>query len=509
MTEFGNFDGAAKTSEFADATCNSDHLTRAAGLGGQTGRLAVTFASYSGGGEWCYGDTSQVRVHLIDFASGGPSFEPGFEVVWVSSIRRRTGSHASSVVLHEIHAEHVGCALGSGPAPFNLMCRNDAGTPRWSFVVRGWDDCAGGGFVQHMYGAGATFTAIGDGSSQGDRVPHAWAGGVSDAAADDEWLHFCARWVLSGDPAVGRFQAWACKGLAAPVMVEIVPEAEIATCYPIGNYPILSLYYANVAGTADYEFGAGAIFDNLADAQAWQTARLETTLGGDPWTGFGGGGGGGGGSYLAVPVALASDDDDRQHDRWSTVYATVAAGGGSYALDNSGPTLLEPARGLYGSDYYISCVVLRFNTGAAIAAELGPGESFDTCTRCALLYNVPTTGTDANGRNVVAEWIADWGTADSGDWAEANAADALNEDLTTINVSGDGERDLLNPENVNPTGWTALRIGISGGAPAGGNHWRMAAREHATGRPPALELDFTVTTAGGGSRKARCLLLAA
>lgn len=490
--DFGNWAGGSLLAEFADATCNPDHVSATSALDGTGGRLTVDFASYSGGAEWCYGDTAQVRVHLSGFSGSGPSLDPGAEIFWPWSIRRRAGSHASSVVLNELHAEHVGCTLGGGPAPFNFQCRNDGGTPRWAFVFRGWDDCAGPGFVQHMFGASATFSAVGDGSNQGDRVPHAWAGGLSDAAADDEWLHVMLRILLDGDPNVGTVQAWACKGTSAPEMVEIIPETQIATCYPITNYPILSVYYANTSGTADYEYAAGRIFDDLAEAQAWQTARLEGALGADPW----GGSGGGGGSTRTVVVDLASDDDDYQLSRHDTAYATAAAGGGTYVLNSDGATLLHCTRGNYGSpDYWIECFLLRFLTGDAIEAELAPGETLDTVTRATLRYNVPTTGSDVDNRAVVAEWIPDWAPVGSADWSSSNAADALNVDLTTLNVAGDGEHDLDNPASV-ATGAgavTALRFNVSGGQPANANHWRIAAREHSTGRPPSLELEFTVT----------------
>ena len=45
------------------------------------------------------------------------------------------------------------------------------------------------------------------------------------------------------------------------------------------------------------------------------------------------------------------------------------------------------------------------DTGSAIAAALGPGESFVECLRATFKYNVPTTGSDTNGRNVVADWM--------------------------------------------------------------------------------------------------------
>lgn len=507
MTDYGNFAGALKTSEFSDPSCNPERLTLTSALGGNGGRFTISSADP----DTCYGDPSQQRVHMSGFSDpGAPSLAPGAEVAWCSSIRRRAGSVFGSITLHELHGEHVPCRIAAGPAPFNFQCRDDGGTPRWAFIVRGWNDCGPPapappiGFVQHQFGAPSTLTAVGDGSSQNDRVPHAWQNGLSDQANDDEWLHFLCRWVLSGDPAVGRFTAWACKGTAAPVMVPIVPEIAIATCMPVDNYPILSLYYPNQAGTADYEYAAGAVFDNLAAAQAWQSARLTTALGGDPWSGVGVPGP----PSHTVAAALAADADDNQHSRHNPTYATVTSGGGTYVLNSDGTTVLVCTRGFYSPDHWVEVFVLRFNTGAAITAALGPGESFVEFLRATFKYNVPTTGSDGDGRNVVADWIADPGAADTTDWSNTVTGTALNEDLTTLNVAGDGQRDLWNPTSVNAAGWTGLRFGVSGGQPTNANHWRIAAREHATARAPELELEFEYATASGGRDRAIVTCLA-
>jgi hypothetical protein len=64
-------------------------------------------------------------------------------------------------------------------------------------------------------------------------------------------------------------------------------------------------------------------------------------------------------------------------------------------------------------------------------------------------------------------------------------------DLTGIQKNVTLELGLSGPDNVSLTGYTGLRLGISGGQPAGDNLLQFAALEHPGKPEPRLVVTYT------------------
>jgi hypothetical protein len=99
---------------------------------------------------------------------------------------------------------------------------------------------------------------------------------------------------------------------------------------------------------------------------------------------------------------------------------------------------------------------------------------------------------NADGRNLVVEWYTPgaWPPVDA-DWSENVGTTAGSFPLSGLTDATVNSLTLTNPSNVNVTGYTSLRLGISGGQPTGFNRIRIAQFDHATEQEPRLE----VTTA--------------
>ena len=88
---------------------------------------------------------------------------------------------------------------------------------------------------------------------------------------------------------------------------------------------------------------------------------------------------------------------------------------------------------------------------------------------------------------------------DAADWTLTSGTNALaGTDITSLSKNSTVELTLANPGNISLTGYTGLRLGISGGQPSGDNHVQFATLEHSL--QPEPQLVVTYSTSGGATR---------
>jgi len=142
------------------------------------------------------------------------------------------------------------------------------------------------------------------------------------------------------------------------------------------------------------------------------------------------------------------------------------------------------SRELNGGTFWVAVGLLRFDTSAI------PDDA--TITAAELKLYVTSKG-DADNRGVTAEWYSasNW-PIDAADYTATAAATAhAGVDITSITLNSDLTMALLNPAtNINKTGYTGLRLHVSGGQPAGVNYVVWSAFDHATNIAPRLVVTY-------------------
>jgi len=105
---------------------------------------------------------------------------------------------------------------------------------------------------------------------------------------------------------------------------------------------------------------------------------------------------------------------------------------------------------------------------------------------------------DANNRSLAGEWYAssNW-PIDSGDYVLDVGTDAIpGTDITGLTAGADNDFTLSNPTNVNKTGFTGFRLGVTGGDPGqpgdNDNSVTVATFDHATLAEPRLLVTYTI-----------------
>jgi hypothetical protein len=258
LTMFGSWEGS-KTAEFADATCHNERITQQSSTV-REGTKAATWSTDTS--VHCYGDNSNVRVHMLGFPSGkGVNMNNGATYWFTSSIYFPTTANIPSgwYALNEIHQSNsTGC---TGPAPFNL----DAAGGQWRLIVRGSSSCTNSVFNQTTWGAPVSS----DGSS---RLSRSFANGVPYTIQKGQWYDFLIGVHASTD-STGWFEAWLNGPTTNGKSVQIVPRTSLQTSYPASNYPMLSTYYP-VSGnsTASVIYDGIAFSTDFASLKAWQNS---------------------------------------------------------------------------------------------------------------------------------------------------------------------------------------------------------------------------------------------
>ncbi len=187
---------------------------------------------------------------------------------------------------------------------------------------------------------------------------------------------------------------------------------------------------------------------------------------------------------LTFNVSANADDGD------VTVSGSVGSGyppSGAAAANSSGPVFTAGRRRAFGN-FQILVPLLRFDTSSL------PDNA--TVTSAKLRLHV-TGKADDDNRSLVGEWYpsSNW-PIDPTDWTQTTGTSALvGADLTGIAVGTSNELNLSGVAAISVSGYTGLRLGISGGQPSGDNYLQIAALEHASNPEPQLVV--TYTTSGG------------
>ena len=273
LLTFGNFTGG-NFSEFSDTSCGGNKTTLHVGGGPGGGNWAHVQTDDT---QMCYNDTTNVRVHLLQFAGTPPVWFNNKKEIWGAiSMRIPSGFTTNDIYAGlEIHGDN-----GTGVAPFHIAYRNN----QWNMTVGGADA------EQNSRHAFASWDFGGIDSSDQlyggkDYRRHTdWVGGNHTIVAN-EWVNFRFGMYFDYDNnngvGNGWFEAWARWGNMSS-WDNIVPRVNgipIGTVDVDGNgrtiYPMLSMYYTrgqNLTHALDY--AAGAYSDDKASLAAWQDARL-------------------------------------------------------------------------------------------------------------------------------------------------------------------------------------------------------------------------------------------
>ena len=183
---------------------------------------------------------------------------------------------------------------------------------------------------------------------------------------------------------------------------------------------------------------------------------------------------------LTVNVAAGGDDGD------VAMFGPASAGypptGGPSV--NSTWTGFTIGRRLAFGDFEVLVGLVRFDTSAL------PDDA--TVTSATLRVYVASQK-DADDRTLVGEWVspAQW-PIDTSDFVLNVGTSALpGADVGALTKDRTHDLSLVGLANVSTTGYTALRLGISGGQPSGDNLLQLASLEHATRPEPQLVLTWT------------------
>lgn len=186
--------------------------------------------------------------------------------------------------------------------------------------------------------------------------------------------------------------------------------------------------------------------------------------------------------YIIDPTTtfnVAASADDGTAQRVENVYPPTA---GASAADNDLAVRIDRT---FSTPNYISRVgLIRWDT-----SSLPDDATIDSATL--RLWALASTKQNANDRSVEAEWY-DAETITTADYSENSTADAhAGTTLASITQAADNDFALIGVSNVSKTGFTGVRLHISGGVPSGSNTISFAAFDHTTFTEPRLIVDYT------------------
>jgi hypothetical protein len=183
---------------------------------------------------------------------------------------------------------------------------------------------------------------------------------------------------------------------------------------------------------------------------------------------------------MTFSVSAGGDDGDvTAEGPSSSGYPPV----GQVFPNPSGSVMTAGRRFVFGN-FQVMVPLLRFDTSA-----LPDGATITSAT----LKVYVTRKTDGDDRSLMAEWLdASAWPIDAADFTLASSGSALaGSDVTGVSVGAVNSFALAGVSAVSTTGWTALRMHLSGGQPAGDNYVQMATSESSN---PAPQLVVTYTT---------------
>lgn len=117
-----------------------------------------------------------------------------------------------------------------------------------------------------------------------------------------------------------------------------------------------------------------------------------------------------------------------------------------------------------------------------------------TVTSAKLTVRVTSIAGDDDGRNLVGKWYLFTGSLSSGDYADPpHDSDAYSKDISSFTNGEDNDITLSDvAANINTTGMTGIRHGVSGGSPSGTNGVAWASDNHASLTSAGLVVTYTL-----------------
>lgn len=220
------------------------------------------------------------------------------------------------------------------------------------------------------------------------------------------------------------------------------------------------------------------------------------------------------GDIVVDAVALLADTDQSLSVGASQTllgaYGLASSGGAAVrggASDEAGAASVTMSHSAGGSGNFwsIAAVALRAAPGSSGSAEvLDIHGRWDTGvipdgetvlpSDLEIWVNFPS-GFDEDGRSFVGEYVSDPFPITSADASNtAPNGNAFSVDFADLIPGQVNVIPLLNVSNINKTGYTAIRMGVSGGDPsATRNELRLAAYEDPTNPPMALRINYTTS----------------
>lgn len=175
----------------------------------------------------------------------------------------------------------------------------------------------------------------------------------------------------------------------------------------------------------------------------------------------------------------AGGDDGYVYRASSSVYPPDT----STTVDTS-DTIVGVEKNLSGGQFAILISLLRWDT-----ASIPDDATIDAATL--RLRKTASSPVSVDSRSLVAEWYEP-GTIDTEDYTATVVSDAHSGTaLTSITADADNDFALTNLSSVNKTGYTGLRLHISGGQPTGNNTAYFASFDHSTLTEPRLIVEYT------------------
>lgn len=175
----------------------------------------------------------------------------------------------------------------------------------------------------------------------------------------------------------------------------------------------------------------------------------------------------------------ASADDGSATGIVATAYPPPAA------TSNVTETSTQVKRSVATSIYTVTVGLLRWNT-----ATLPAGATITSATLRIQLGSKAVT----DGRSLVAEWYAasNW-PIDTGDYTTtAPTTPAATLAISSITNAALNDLVFTDLSGINPTGYTGVRLQISGGQPTGNNQVNFSTFDHATDPEPQLIITYTL-----------------
>jgi len=287
LVMFGAFhDGTLD--EFGDTSCGGN-ITQVNSSGGPNNRPWARLVATDN--QMCYGDTTNVRIHLLGFAAPGTSTAPSHccthtNYSWFNDKQTSYGAISlrvpSGYTTKDIYAGlEVHGDSGPQAAPVHIRIRNG----QWSADFNGTTEALfpTAAFAQFAFGGWGSDPTYG-GSTYRDHQD--WVGG-NHTVVPGEWVHFRfgVHYDYTDNNGVGYGWArlWARWG-SMTSWLEVGPQKNNLV---IGDpnmdgdgwtiYPMLSMYYprgTNITHALDY--AGGAYSNDLNTLASWQ----------DSWLGF-------------------------------------------------------------------------------------------------------------------------------------------------------------------------------------------------------------------------------